>query len=275
MVRNTNFSWASRLAGAALLLVLTAGVSWAQDQSRLTGAVTDTTGAAIPGAKLTLSNVATGVTATSESNEVGVYVFPYVAPGVYSLQTEVAGFKTSNQTGVILETGTTRSVNVQMEIGELTEVITVEATTPQLEASTSSVGQFIERETVFNMPMISRRSASLVRLLGNISFRSEDGGEQIPKFSMAGGRSQNQMWTLDGIGRSEHGDRHAAVGFESSCRVPARVQGRDEQLLRRIRPRRRRLHRDDDAQRNERIPRRRVRVLPQRRDGRAIFLRPR
>ena len=198
MVRNSNFSWASRLAGAALLLVLTAGVSWAQDQSRLTGAVTDTTGAAIPGAKLTLSNVATGVTATSESNEVGVYVFPYVAPGVYSLQTEVAGFKTSNQTGVILETGTTRSVNVQMEIGELTEVITVEATTPQLEASTSSVGQFIERETVFNMPMISRRSASLVRLLGNISFRSEDGGEQIPKFSMAGGRSQNQMWTLDG-----------------------------------------------------------------------------
>ncbi len=188
-------SW---LLSAASAFLLGSSLAWAQDQSRLTGSVTDTTGAAIPGARLTLTNVATGVAGMSESNEAGVYVFPYVAPGVYDLQTEVDGFKTSNQTGVVLETGTTRSVDVQMEIGELTEVITVEATTPQLESATSSVGQFIERETVFNMPMISRRSASLVRLLGNISFRSEDGGEQIPKFSMAGGRSQNQMWTLDG-----------------------------------------------------------------------------
>ena len=191
-------SCALRVLGAALALVLAAGTAWAQDQSRLTGSVVDTTGAAIPGARLMLSNVATGVEASTESNEAGVYIFPYVAPGSYSLQTEVDGFKTSNQTGIILETGTTSTVNVQMEIGELTEVITVEATTPQLESATSSVGQFIERETVFNMPVISRRSASLVRLLGNISFRSEDGGEQIPKFSMAGGRSQNQMWTLDG-----------------------------------------------------------------------------
>lgn len=198
-MKNTNSSWAGavRLAAAALVFALAAGSAWAQDQSRLSGAVTDTSGAAIPGAKLTLTNVATGVTATSESNETGVYIFPYVAPGVYSLQTEVAGFKTSNQTGVVLETGLTRSVNVQMEIGELTEVITVEATTPQLESSTSSVSQFIERETVFNMPMISRRSASLVRLLGNISFRSEDGGEQIPKFRWRVGarRIRCGLWT--------------------------------------------------------------------------------
>ena len=196
-MRNHSFC-ATRVFGAALALVLAAGTAWAQDQSRLTGSVVDTTGAAIPGARLMLSNIATGVEAGTESNESGVYIFPYVAPGSYSLQTEVDGFKTSNQTGIILETGTTSTVNVQMEIGELTEVITVEATTPQLESATSSVGQFIERETVFNMPVISRRSASLVRLMGNISFRSEDGGEQIPKFSMAGGRSQNQMWTLDG-----------------------------------------------------------------------------
>lgn len=185
--------------GAIALVLLVAGVTaWGQDQSSLTGSVLDTTGAAIPGARLTLSNMATGVETTAESNESGVYIFPYVAPGQYILLTEVDGFKTSNQTGIVLETGTTGTIDVQMEIGELTEVITVEATTPQLEAATSSVGQFIERETVFNMPLVSRRSASLVRLLGNISYRSEDGGEQIPKFSMAGGRSQNQMWTLDG-----------------------------------------------------------------------------
>ena len=56
-----------------------------------------------------------------------MYVFPYVAPGSYRLTTEFEGFKTSTQTGITLETGITRSVNVMMEIGELTEVVTVEA----------------------------------------------------------------------------------------------------------------------------------------------------
>ncbi len=194
---HTSRTWAARFFNTALALAAV-GAAWGQDQSRLTGSVLDTTGAAIPAARLTLSNTATGVETSAESNESGVYIFPYVAPGEYLLLTEVDGFKTSNQTGIVLETGTTSTVDVQMEIGQLTEVITVEATTPQLEAATSSVGQFIERETVFNMPLVSRRSASLVRLLGNVSYRSEDGGEQIPKFSMAGGRSQNQMWTLDG-----------------------------------------------------------------------------
>jgi hypothetical protein len=60
------------------------------------------------------------------------------------------------------------------------------------------VGQLIENKFILNMPIQTRRSASLVRLMGNISFRSEDGGEAVPKFSMAGGRSQNQMWALDG-----------------------------------------------------------------------------
>ncbi len=111
---------------------------------------------------------------------------------------EYEGFKSVNLTGIAIETGFTRTANVTMEIGQLTEVVTVESTTPLLDAATSSVGQFIEREMVFNMPVQSRRSASLVKLMGNITYRSEDGGEQVPKFSMAGGRSQNQMWSLDG-----------------------------------------------------------------------------
>ena len=69
-------SCALRVFGAALALVVAVGTAWAQDQSRLTGSVVDTTGAAIPGARLMLSNVATGVEASTESNESGVYIFP-------------------------------------------------------------------------------------------------------------------------------------------------------------------------------------------------------
>lgn len=185
------------LAVAAAALALLAGQLPAQDQGRLTGTVADNTGAVIPAAVVSARNTATGVEQSTQSSESGVYSFSYMAPGVYDVTVEFSGFKTS-QTMVTIETGYTRTANFALEIGELTEVVTVEATTPLLESATSSVGQFIERETVFNMPLQSRRSASLVRLMGNISFRSEDGGEQVPKFSMAGGRSQNQMWTLDG-----------------------------------------------------------------------------
>ncbi len=187
----------AHLSFLLLLCALFAGSLSAQDQGRLTGTVTDNSGAVIPAAEVTIRNVATGVERKAQTNENGVYVFSYVAPGNYEVGVEYPGFKTA-QSKVTIETGYTRVADFAMEVGELTEVITVEATTPLLESATSSVGQFIERETVFNMPLASRRSASLVRLMGNVAFRSEDGGEQVPKFSMAGGRSQNQMWTLDG-----------------------------------------------------------------------------
>ncbi len=257
MIRTTE---RARLGAQALsrflVLALAAGTLLAQDQSRLTGSVSDISGAAIPGARLKLSNVATGVEANVQSNASGVFVFPYVAPGAYRLTAEYEGFKTSTQTGITLETGITRTVNIRMEIGELTEVVTVEATTPLLESATSSVGQFIERETVFNMPLASRRSASLVRLMGNISYRSEDGGEQMPKFSMAGGRSQNQMWTLDGSVVQNMAIGTQQLAIKSARRVAAGVQGGGEQLLGRVRPRRRRIHRHDHPRRNKRIPRR-------------------
>jgi hypothetical protein len=181
-----------------LLLALAAGIVSAQTQGRLTGTVADTSGAVIPGAPVSLRNVSTGVEQSATTNESGVYNFPYVAPGVYEITVAYEGFKTSTQTGVTMETGYTRTVNVSLELGQIAEVVNVEASTPLLESSTSSVGQFIEREQVFNMPVQSRRSASLVKLMGNVTYRSEDGGEQVPKFAMAGGRSQNQMWTLDG-----------------------------------------------------------------------------
>ncbi|MBI1355443.1 MAG: hypothetical protein GC160_13945 [Acidobacteria bacterium] len=191
-------AWAATLTIWLAALLLAAPTVLAQGQSRLTGTVTDNTGAVIPGATVTISNMATGVEQTAQTNQSGSYVFPNVTPGDYIVVVEYTGFKAFSQPGVTLDTGFTRTVNAQLEVGEITEVVTVEATTPLLESATSSVGQFIEREQVMNMPMVSRRSASLVRLMGNVSFRSEDGGEAVPKFSMAGGRSQNQMWTLDG-----------------------------------------------------------------------------
>ena len=144
----------------------------------------------IPGARVTISNVNTGVTLETETNTSGSYNFPLVSAGQYELVCEFEGFKTYSQSGIVLETGTVRGVDIQMQIGDVTETIEVEAAAPLLETESSTVGQFIERDTVFNMPLASRRSASLVRLLGNVTYRSEGGAEALRSSRwLAGGRA--------------------------------------------------------------------------------------
>ena len=174
------------------------GLLVAQTQSRLAGLVSDDSGAVVVGARVTARNVQTGVTTVATTGDAGNYLFPALLPGGYEVSVEKAGFKRAVQAGITLETGITRTVDLRLSVGAVSETVEVKAQAALLESETSSVGQLIERTTVLNMPLESRRTAGLVRLLGAVTFTSETGGEQVPMFSMAGGRSQNQMWQLDG-----------------------------------------------------------------------------
>jgi len=95
------------------------------------------------------------------------------------------------RSGLVLETGSIVTVDVRLEIGQVTETVVVKATSPLIESESSSVGQLIERANVANMPVESRRGASLVRLMGSVVYREEAQGEAIPRFSMGGGRSEH------------------------------------------------------------------------------------
>ena len=189
--RNLLFASALLLAQGALLQ--------SQTQSRVTGAVTDISGAVIAGANIEVRNTDTGIVFKAATTPKGAYLFPALPPGKYDLRCEAAGFRPVHRPNVVLETGYTRTVDVRMEIGAITESVEVKAETPLLEAANSTIGQLIERASVMNMPLESRRSASLIKLMGAIVFAGEDSGaEQIPRFSMAGGRGLSQMWYLDG-----------------------------------------------------------------------------
>jgi hypothetical protein len=108
------------------------------------------------------------------------------------------GFKTFEQLGIVIEGGASRTVDFQMEVGEVAETLTVSGATPLLESESSEVAQVLERSTMLQAPMSSRRAGMLVRLTGATSMGQELGGNKLPMFSMAGGRSRMQMWTLDG-----------------------------------------------------------------------------
>jgi hypothetical protein len=178
------------------MLLVAYAAAWGQ--SRVTGTITDSSGAVVPGARVVMRNVQTGQTTPAEANQSGVYSIPFLNPGEYELSCEQGGFKKFVRAGIVLETGATSTVDVRLDVGQLTETVSVTAAAPLLESESGAVGQLVESAMILNMPIQSRRVGAMVRLMGNVSFTGETGGQSIPRFSVAGGRSYNQMWHLDG-----------------------------------------------------------------------------
>src|SRR5262245_45102535 len=105
--------------GAVCLSLSLAVCAWAQTStSRITGTVTDSAGAVVAGAKVTAKNEATGVSYTQTTTSSGLYAFPSVPVGAYTITVEMAGFKTVNKTGTVLEVGTPLVVDAALEVGQ-------------------------------------------------------------------------------------------------------------------------------------------------------------
>ncbi|QOY89388.1 TonB-dependent receptor [Paludibaculum fermentans] len=162
------------------------------------GSVADTSAAILPGARVTLSSLDGGQTSTAVVNESGLFTLLNLNPGRYRLTAEAKGFKTHTRPEVVLETGAKLRMDLVLQVGDAAESITVSESTPLLQTATSSLNAVVENKTVVNMPLASRRMGSLVRLLPGVTFGSEDTQEGAVNFTIAGGRSRQQMWTLDG-----------------------------------------------------------------------------
>jgi hypothetical protein len=118
-----------------------AGTAFAQTStSRISGTVTDPSGAVIPGATVTAINEATGVTNTQVTTESGFYAFTSLPVGTYTIKVELQGFKTSQLKGNVLEIGSPIAVNVVMQVGGVTEIVNVEGGYEKLESSDAKIG---------------------------------------------------------------------------------------------------------------------------------------
>src|ERR1041385_6981769 len=117
---------------------LTICTGWAQTTgaSTILGTVTDTTGAVVPGAKVTVVNRETNFHFEGLTNQDGYYYVPYLRSGTYSVTVEAAGFKKSVREGIELRTNEEPRIDVKLEVGSLAESVEVQATTPLLETET-------------------------------------------------------------------------------------------------------------------------------------------
>src|SRR5438132_6443382 len=114
------------LSVVALSWLLALSASAQTGTSSISGTVTDATGAVIAGAKATAKNTATGVVYTQTTTSAGLYSFPSLPAGNYDISVELSGFKTTHKTNNVLEVGTPLVVDVALQVGQTTEVVTVE-----------------------------------------------------------------------------------------------------------------------------------------------------
>src|SRR5437870_13553818 len=120
--------------------MLTVGVSLAQTAtSRITGTVSDASGALVHGAMITARNEATGVTYTQTTTEAGLYGFSSLPVGTYTITVALPGFKTANKTGNIVEVNTPLVINMKLEVGGITETVSIAAEADVLQTSNAVI----------------------------------------------------------------------------------------------------------------------------------------
>src|SRR5262249_42635936 len=162
----------------ALCLSLALAIcAWAQTaNSRISGTVADATGAVVSGARVTAKNEATGVTYTQATTSAGLYAFPSLPVGRYTITIEMNGFKTTNQVGMVLQVDTPLVVDVTLEVGQASEVVNVEGSFEKLQTANATIGNVVEQKAIEQLPLNGRNPLSLITLEAGVTQGSAGAG---------------------------------------------------------------------------------------------------
>ena len=202
---------------AVIFALLQVTTSYAQENSTLTGTVYDPSGAAIPNAQISITNTATGQTRTTTSNDVGLFAFPTVGIGQYTLTAVASGFQKYTKTGIVINVAQTLRSDVNLTVGAANTEVSVRAEALQLQSETNELSNLISGEQVTQLATNGRNVTALAALGTGVS-------ENLPSFagvqaltsanglSFNGTRSSHNIYLLDG---GELNDRGCGGCFSS------------------------------------------------------------
>ena len=192
------------LLGIALLLPITC-------VAQVTGAtlaaiVSDPTGAGVPDASVTATNVSTGIASKTVTDSSGAYVFPSLSPGTYNITVEKTGFRTKTLSGVTLLVAQRADLGIPLELGDVTTSVEVNVQAPMVQSTTATVGTVIEAQQVHDLPLNTRRFGALAVLVpGTTIDRGGFAGGSLSSpfaetsFSADGSRSSGNNILIDGV----------------------------------------------------------------------------
>jgi hypothetical protein len=184
-----------RLVTVALCALLAATSAWAQGSTaNITGVVMDSGGGVIPGADINVKNNGTGETYNAVSNEQGLFSFPSMTTGTYTVTVSLQGFKTAVLNNVVVNAGVPASLRATLEIGGLTEQVTVQARSELVQTTTATVATTLDTRQVQSLPLSSRNAADFIVFLPGVT---TPGGSRD---SIVNGLPQSTInMTLDGV----------------------------------------------------------------------------
>ncbi len=197
---------------AAVLSVLTMALAFSQGGSgEINGVVTDSTGAVIAGATVTISNPATGFSRSITTNADGLYNAPALSPGAYNIKVEMKGFGGQVRNDVTLNVGQAANLDFILQIGNVAEVIEVTGGAPVLETESTSVGTVIENKRIVELPLNGRNYLQLASLIPGATTNGPASSQGQQR--MGGQRNQ---FALNVAGQRVHFNHYALDGMENT-----------------------------------------------------------
>jgi Carboxypeptidase regulatory-like domain/TonB dependent receptor len=204
------------LASAIVVLFFAATPAAQQGTSEIRGRVVDQSGAVLPGVTVVLTNEDTGVFRETISGADGSYVASQLIPGRYSILAKLSGFRKLELTRLVLQLGTTLTINLPLEVGPYEETVTVPSTTPLIDAASTGVGGNIGTAELTELPAMNRSYFATVALLPGIQFTASTmlANDTIVASGQA---SQNSNVTVDG---GYNTDDANGASFGAQVRTP-------------------------------------------------------
>ena len=161
-------------------------------RATISGTVQDSTGAVIPKADITVRETRTGTISRTVSDDAGQYVVPFLLPGDYTITVKAAGFNSMERTGITLHSQEHPIINLSLQVGTVSQSVTVSAAAPQLDTANASIGQVITTESVANLPLNGRTPTTLTELSAGVITTAAP--QQIHPFDTTAGNS----WSIGG-----------------------------------------------------------------------------
>src|SRR6476660_603436 len=196
----------------ALLLALIAGSAAAQTFGEITGRVNDPSGAAVPGAAISVTNVATNAVRQTVTADSGNYAFPSLPPGTYRVRMEHAGFKASTSDNIDVQVQQSVRLDATLQLGQVSETVEVAAHTDLLQAENATLGAVVENKMIAELPLNGRQYLNLVALAPNVNTLSPSAGQAGSRqggdranqaISTGGQRIMFDYYTLDGVNNTD------------------------------------------------------------------------
>ena len=181
-----------------LCLTFALGALAQTETATLGGVIKDPQGDVVPDAEVTLTRTETGTVAKTKTNGSGTYFFTGLAPGHYRLVVRKDGFKEITLREFQLDVQDKLEQNFSLEVGSVSETVTVEASTPMINTTDATVSTVVDRQFAENLPLNGRSFQSLIELTPGVVLTAANTND-TGQFSVNGQRASSNYWTVDGV----------------------------------------------------------------------------